>query len=70
MIQKRERIKKRDLDIFFSRWLSSGLSAAELSEWKQLMADDAKLREEFCDWIKALRVPRPVLLKKQQGERS
>ena len=52
------------LDAVLVKWLGSGLTPAELTEWKDLLARDAEFREGLCDWIKALREPSLHLLKK------
>lgn len=52
------------LDAVLVKWLCSGLSQAEIAEWKHLLARDAEFREGLCDWIKALREPNLHLLKK------
>lgn len=46
-----------ELDQFLVQWIESGLSEAELKEWKQILTYDTEFRAQFCEWIKALREP-------------
>ena len=49
--------KSPEWDLFFSRWLAGEISKAERNEWCLILSKNAQFREEFCDWIKALRDP-------------
>jgi len=46
-----------ELDRLLARWLTGKLSVGEQNEWNQVLAYDSKFREEFCDFIKAMRDP-------------
>jgi hypothetical protein len=46
-----------DLDTFLLRWMSQGLTEAELREWKTILLYNRQFREDFCDFVKSFRDP-------------
>ena len=44
-----------ELDLLVLRWSQSQATHAEVKELKALLLHDTRFREEFCEWIKAIR---------------
>ncbi len=47
--------RDQKLDGFLYRWMTSGLTDAELREWSLVLLYNREFREEFCDFLKAFR---------------
>ncbi|MBS1982993.1 MAG: hypothetical protein JST16_02375 [Bdellovibrionales bacterium] len=57
----------RKLDAYLTAWLAEGPVESDREDWTRLLTYDAKIREQFCDWIKSLREPGETHFGKRGG---
>lgn len=46
-----------DWDEFLAHWLGGQISSTVLDEWAHVLMFDSRFREDFCDFVKAMREP-------------